>query len=49
MQIQFTGDGKGFSLSLKATWRSLGALIGAIALIGSTPGIIRLGSFLGWW
>jgi len=49
MNLQLTGDGKGFEVRVKGTWRSVMALIAAMVLVCSAPGFTQLAALLGWW
>ena len=45
MELQVKGDGTGFEIHLKGTWRRTKALLIAIGLL--VPVIVQLGSLLG--
>ena len=47
MEVHLKGDGAGFEIRLKGTWRRTRALLIAIGLL--TPVIMQVGSVLGFW
>lgn len=47
MEVHLKGDGAGFEIQLKGTWKRTMALLTAIGLL--VPAIMRLGSVWGFW
>ncbi len=47
MELHLKGDGTGFEIRFKGTWRRIRAMLIAVGLL--VPVVIHFGSVLGFW
>jgi hypothetical protein len=49
MHLEITGNGAGLEIRLVVAWRTLKAILAAVAALLAAPEVARIGALLGWW